>query len=71
MLKRRGYDRDTVLASAASCASCAFGGEFAETYAYNAYARLTTVTTAIVDDANATTTLTRGHAYDAYGRLAS
>ena len=68
LLKRRSHDRDTVLASAASCA---FGGEFAETYAYNADTRLTTVTTAIVDDANATTTLTRGHAYDAYGRLAS
>ncbi len=68
LLKRRSYDRDTVLASAAPCA---FGGEFAETYAYNADARLATVTTAIVDDANATTTLTRGHAYDDYGRLAT
>ncbi|MCY4123448.1 MAG: RHS repeat-associated core domain-containing protein, partial [Acidobacteria bacterium] len=42
-----------------------------ETYAYNADARLETATTAIIDDAGATTTLTRGHTYDAYGRLSS
>ena len=68
LLKRRGYDRDRILTDASSCA---FGGEFAETYAYNADARLKMVTTAIIDDAGATTTLTRGHTYDAYGRLSS
>ena len=68
LLKRRGYDRDKVLTSAASCP---FGGDFAETYAYNADARLETVTTTIVDDENATATLTRGHAYDDYGRPSS
>ena len=67
LLKRRSYDRDTVLTSA----SCAFGGEFTETYTYNTDARLATVTTAIVDDADATTTLTRSHTYDDYGRLSS
>ena len=70
LLKRRSYDRDTVLTSALSCA---FGSDFAETYAYNTDARLETVTTAIVDDQDpaATTTLTRSHAYDAYGRLST
>ena len=70
LLERRGYDRDTVLTSASTCA---FGGDFAETYAYNTDARLATVTTAIVDDQDpaTTATLTRGHAYDDYGRLAS
>ncbi|MDE0451524.1 MAG: Ig-like domain-containing protein [Gammaproteobacteria bacterium] len=68
LLKRRGYDRDTVRTSASNCP---FGDDFAETYTYNDDARLETVTTSIVDDANATTTLTRRHAYDDYGRLAS
>ncbi len=70
LLKRRGYDRDTILTDPASCA---FGGDFAETYAYNTDARLATVTTAIVNDQDpaTTTTLTRGHAYDDYGRLSS
>ena len=68
LLKRRGYDRDTVRTSASNCP---FGNDFAETYTYNDDARLKTVTTAIVDDANATTTLTRRHAYDNYGRLSS
>ena len=68
LLKRRGYDRGRILTAASSCA---FGGNFAETYAYNADARLETATTAIIDDAGATTTLTRGHTYDAYGRLSS
>ena len=70
LLKRRGYDRDTILTDPASCA---FGGDFAETYAYNTDARLATVTTAIVDDQDpaTTTTLTRSHAYDDYGRLSS
>ena len=67
LLKRRSYDRGAILADA----SCAFGGEFRETYAYNADARLKTVTTSIIDDANATTTLRRGHTYDGYGRLSS
>ena len=68
LLKRRSYDRDTVLTD---LSSCAFGGEFTETYEYNADARLETVTTSIIDDATATTTLTRSHAYDDYGRLSS
>ena len=68
LLKRRSYDRDAVRTSASNCP---FGDDFAETYAYNADARLETVTTSIVDDANATTTLTRRHTYDDYGRLAS
>ena len=69
LLERRGYDRDTVLTEADDCA---FGGDFAETYAYNTDARLATVTTAIIDDSDsATTTLTRSHAYDDYGRLSS
>ena len=68
LLKRRSYDRDTVLAD---LSSCAFGGEFTETYTYNTDARLETVTTVIVDDANASTTLTRSHAYDDYGRPSS
>ena len=68
LLERRGYDRDTVLTDPASCA---FGGDFAETYTYNTDARLATVTTAIIDDSDATTTLTRSHAYDDYGRLSS
>ena len=68
LLKRRGYDRDTVRTEADDCP---FGSDFAETYTYNDDARLATVTTAIVDDADATTTLTRSHAYDDYGRLAS
>ena len=67
LLKRRSYDRGAILVDA----SCAFGGEFRETYAYNADARLKTVTTSIIDDANATTTLRRGHTYDGYGRLSS
>ena len=66
LLKRRSYDRDTVLAD---LSSCAFGGEFTETYTYNTDARLETVTTAIVDDQTATpTTLTRSYRYDDYGR---
>ncbi|MDE0451526.1 MAG: hypothetical protein OXI90_07145 [Gammaproteobacteria bacterium] len=68
LLKRRGYDRDTVRTSASNCP---FGDDFAETYTYNDDARLETVTTSIVDDASATTTLTRRHAYDDYGRLSS
>ena len=70
LLERRGYDRDTVLTSATSCA---LGGDFAETYAYNADARLKTVTTSIVDDQDppTTTTLTRSYGYDDYGRPAS
>ena len=70
LLKRRSYDRDTVLTEADNCA---FGSDFAETYTYNTDARLTQVRTVIVDDQSpvATTTLTRSHAYDDYGRLAS
>ena len=68
MLKRRSYDRGAVPADASSCA---FGGEFRETYKYNSDARLEKVTTSIIDDANATTTLRRGHTYDSYGRLSS
>ena len=72
MLKHRSYDRDTVLTSASSCA---FGSDFAETYTYNADARLTRVRMSIVDDANAnanaTTTPTRSHGYDGHGRLSS
>ena len=70
LLDRRSYDRDTVLTSAASCA---LGSDFTETYTYNTDARLETVTTAIVDDQSPATptTLTRSHAYDDYGRLAS
>ena len=68
LLKRRDYDGDTVLTSASSCT---FGSDFGEMYTYNADARLATVTTAIIDDATATTTLTRSHAYDDYGRPAS
>ena len=69
-LERRGYDRDTVLAEADDCP---FGGEFTETYAYSDDARLKTVTTSIVDDQDpaTTTTLTRGHTYDDFGRLSS
>ena len=70
LLERRSYDRDTVLTSASSCA---LGSDFTETYAYNADARLETVTTAIVDDRDpaTTTTLTHTYGYDDYGRLAS
>ena len=68
LLKRRSYDRDTILTSASNCA---LGGDFSETYEYNDDARLKKVTTSIVDDANATTTLTRSHAYDDYGRLST
>ena len=68
LLKNRSYDRDTFLTSASSCA---FGSDFAETYTYNADARLTRVRTSIVDDGNATTTLTRSHGYDGHGRLSS
>ena len=70
LLKRRSYDRDTVWTSASNCP---FGDDFAETYAYNADARLETVTTSIVDDQGSATptTLTRSHTYDDYGRLAS
>ena len=65
LLKRRSYDRG---ATRADASSCAFGGEFRETYAYNADARLKKVTTSIVDDAGKTETLTRSYGYDAYGR---
>ena len=70
LLERRSYDRDTVRTSASSCA---FGSDFTETYTYNTDARLETVTTAIMDDRDpaTTTTLTRSHTYDDYGRLAS
>ncbi len=47
LLKRRSYDRDTVLTEADNCA---FGSDFAETYTYNTDARLTQVRTVIVDD---------------------
>ena len=70
VLSRRGYDRDTVRTSASNCP---FGDDFAETYTYNTDARLTQVRTAIIDDRGSATptTLTRGHTYDEYGRLAS
>ena len=68
LLKRRSYDRDTVLTD---LSSCAFGGEFTETYTYNTDARLTQVQTSIVDDANATTALAHSYAYDDYGRPSS
>ena len=70
LLKRRSYDRDTILTSASSCA---FGTDFAETYEYNDDARLKKVTTSIIDDQDsaAPTTLTRSHAYDDYGRLST
>ena len=68
LLKRRSYDRDTVLAD---LSSCAFGGEFTETYTYNTDARLTQVQTSIIDDANATTALAHSYAYDDYGRPSS
>ena len=70
LIERRSYDRDTVLTEADDCA---FGGDFAETYTYNTDARLETVTTSIIDDQDpaATTTLTRSHAYDDYGRPSS
>ena len=70
LLSRRGYDRDTVRTSASNCP---FGDDFAETYTYNTDARLTQVRTAIINDRGSATptTLTRGHAYDEYGRLAS
>ena len=66
LLDRRSYDRDTVLTSASSCA---FGGDFAETYEYSDDARLKKVTTSIIDDRGSATptTLRRSYAYDDYG----